>query len=141
MTTDGAAATGIEGPPAGSVNGTGVVAAPPSHTENDDTVFRSVEIESTYPGGPQAWIRFLVKNFHAPEQAISEMTDGKVVVQFIVDKDGNVSDVQAISGAEALQAEAVRVIKKSGKWQAAIQNGRKVNSYKKQPIIIELQDQ
>jgi protein TonB len=49
--------------------------------------------------------------------------------------------VQAISGPEALQAEAVRVIKKSGKWEAAIHNGRKVNSYKKQPIIVELQDQ
>jgi len=43
--------------------------------------------------------------------------------------------VEAISGPEELRAEAVRVIKKSGKWTPAVQNGRQVKSYKKQPIV------
>jgi protein TonB len=59
-----------------------------------------------------------------------------VVVRFIVDKEGNVSDVEAISGPAPLQKEAVRVIRLSGKWEPAIQNGRKVKSYKKQPITV-----
>ena len=58
---------------------------------------------------------------------------GAVVVQFIVDKGGMVSDVEAISGPQELRDEAVRVIKKSGKWTPAVQNGRQVKSYKKQP--------
>jgi protein TonB len=54
-----------------------------------------------------------------------------------------VSDVTAISGPETggLREEAVRVIKKSGKWTAAIQNGRQVKSYKKQPIVFKLDTQ
>jgi len=63
------------------------------------------------------------------------------MVQFVVDKEGNVSDVQAVEGPEALRAEAVRVIKKSGKWTPAIQNGRKVNSYKIQPITVQVQSE
>jgi protein TonB len=61
-------------------------------------------------------------------------------VQFIVDMEGKVSNVEAISGPETggLREEAVNVIKKSGRWEPAIQNGRKVKSYKKQPITFRL---
>lgn len=62
-----------------------------------------------------------------------------MVVEFVVDKEGNVSNVQAISGPEVLKQEAIRVIKKSGKWNPGNQNGRMVNSYKKQPIVVQLQ--
>jgi len=113
----------------------------PKHNDDDGTIFRSVEIESTYPAGMQAWLRFLSKNFRVPEEAISTETGGTVIVQFVVDKDGNVSDVQAVEGPEVLRAEAVRVIKKSGKWMPAIQNGRKVNSYKRQPIVVKLENE
>ncbi|HEV2483036.1 MAG TPA: TonB family protein [Puia sp.] len=63
-----------------------------------------------------------------------------MLVQFIVDKEGNVSDVEAVSGPEAggLREEAMRVIRQSGKWIPAIQNGRTVKSYKKQPVIFKL---
>ena len=64
-----------------------------------------------------------------------------MVVQFIVDKAGTVSDVEAISGPQELRDEAVRVIKKSGKWTPAVQNGRQVKSYKKQPITFKLEAQ
>jgi periplasmic protein TonB len=63
-----------------------------------------------------------------------------LLVQFIVDKEGIVSDVQAVSGPEVLRKEAERVIKKSGKWEPAIQNGRKVSSYKSQPIVVLLNE-
>jgi len=132
---------GVPGPSSSTGNGTEVTAAPPSHEASRDSVYLIVQIESTYPGGMEAWKRFLLKNFHTPEQAISEGISGTVVVQFIVDKEGRVSDVQATSGPEELKAEAIRVIKKSGQWNVAIQNGHKVSSYKKQPIIFQLQDQ
>jgi len=118
-------------------SGTGVqnvIEAPKK--EEDETIYRSVEIESTYPGGLESWKRFLLRNFRVPDEV-----SGTVIVQFIVDKEGNVSDVKAISGPDALQAEAVRVIKKSGQWTPAIQNGRKVNSYKKQPIVVRLENE
>ena len=124
--------------------GKGVVEAPKAkETEDYEKTFMKVEIESEYPGGRPAWERYLNKNFRYPEDAINNEIQGVVMVQFIVDKEGNVSDVQALSGPAqgGLQEEAVRVIRKSGTWNPAIQNGRKVKSYKKQPVIFKLEMQ
>ncbi len=120
--------------------GKGVVEAPKDNTDYDKT-FTKVEIESLYPGGAAAWQRYLVKNLHYPDDAAANEIQGPVIVQFIVDKEGNVSDVEAVSGPAELRGEAVRVIKKSGSWTPAIQNGRKVKSYKKQPIVFRLEAQ
>jgi protein TonB len=132
---------GITAPPSDA--GKGVVEAPKKDEEDYDKTFTKVEIESLYPGGPGAWLRYLNKNLHYPDEAVNNEIQGTVVVQFIVDKDGNVSDVNAISGPESggLREEAVRVIKKSGKWTPAVQNGRQVKSYKKQPIIFKTAEQ
>ena len=133
---------GITAPPVSDA-GKGVVEAPKKDDEDYDKTFTKVEIESAFPGGSAAWLRYLNKNLRYPDDAVNNEIQGTVVVQFIVDKEGNVSDVQAISGPEngGLRDEAVRVIKKSGKWTPAIQNGRQVKSYKKQPIVFKLEAQ
>ncbi|MBS1947147.1 MAG: TonB family protein [Bacteroidetes bacterium] len=120
--------------------GKGVVEAPKKVEEDYDKTFTKVEIESQYPGGADAWARYLNKTLQYPEDAVNNEVQGTVVVQFIVDKEGNVSDVQAVSGPTdgGLRDEAVRVIKKSGRWTPAVQNGRQVKSYKKQPIVFKL---
>jgi protein TonB len=120
-------------------NGKGVVEAPKKDEEDWDKTFTKVEIESDYPGGQGAWLRYLQKNLQYPQDAIDNEIQGTVTVQFIVDKEGMVSDVEAIAGPNELRGEAVRVIKKSGKWEPAVQNGRKVKSYKKQPITFRLE--
>lgn len=129
---------GIVAPPA-SDEGKGVVEAPKKVEEDWDKTFTKVEIESDYPGGMSAWQRYLNKNLRYPQEAQDNEIQGNVVVQFIVDKEGNVSEVEAISGPKELREEAVRVIKKSGKWTPAVQNGRQVKSYKKQPIVFRLE--
>ncbi len=107
----------------------------------DSRTFMKVEIESEYRGGAGAWARFLQANMHYPDKAVRRKIQGSVVVQFIIDQQGDVSDVGAISGPEngGLREEAVRVIKISGKWVPAVQGGKKVKSYKKQPIIFRLE--
>ncbi len=118
----------------------GVVTAPQQNqTEESVGIFKKVEIESSYPGGDEMWKRFLVRNFHFPGN--TDNTDLKiaVLVEFLVDEQGNVSRVQAISGPAEFREEAIRVVKKSGKWNPAIQNGRAVKSYKNQPILIQIQ--
>jgi periplasmic protein TonB len=122
-------------------NGKGVVEAPKKDETDYDKTFTKVEIESDYPGGQGAWIRYLSKNLAYPQDAQDNEIQGTVIVQFIVDKEGNVSDVEAISGPNELKTEAMRVIKKSGKWTPAVQNGRQVKSYKKQPITFKLEAQ
>ena len=123
--------------------GKGVVEAPKKDETDYDKTFTKVEIESDYPGGAAQWARYLGKTLHYPDEAVNNEIQGTVIVQFIVDKEGNVSDVEAISGPSdgGLRDEAVRVIKKSGKWIPAQQNGRQVKSYKKQPIVFKLGEQ
>jgi len=98
-----------------------------------------VETESYFPGGVPAWIRFLNNNLTYPPKAVRKKVEGTVVVQFIVDKNGALSNIEAISGPELLQEAAVNVIKNSPNWKPAIQDGRIVKSYKKQPITFKLQ--
>jgi protein TonB len=133
---------GITAPPVSDA-GKGVVEAPKKDDEDYDKTFTKVEIESSFPGGDQAWLRYLNKNLRYPDDAVNNEIQGTVVVQFIVDKEGNVSDVHAQSGPDqgGLREEAERVIKKSGKWTPAIQNGRQVKSYKRQPIVFKLESQ
>ena len=131
---------GIVAPPVEDA-GKGVVEAPKKDDEDYDKTFTKVEIESEYPGGDAAWRRYLLKSLQYPSDAQDNGIQGTVVVQFIVDKEGMVSDVQAISGPEELRKEAERVIKKSGKWTPAVQNGRQVKSYKKQPIVFQLAEE
>jgi len=140
VNTPGGADDGVVAPPASEGVGKGIVEAPKKDAEPE--IWTKVEIESKFPTGPEGWLRFLYKNLHYPEDAQNNEIQGVVMVQFIVDENGNVSNVQAVSGPEqgGLRDEAVRVIKKSGNWTPAIQNGRQVKSYKRQPITFKMGD-
>jgi len=138
----GDADDGILAPPAKSDGeGKGIIEAPAK--KESDEPFMKVEIESQYPGGPQAWIRYLTKelNRRYPQEALDNGIQGTVVIQFIVDAEGNVSNVEAISGPSELHEAAIAVIRKSGKWIPAIQNHNKVKSYKRQPIGFKIGDE
>lgn len=140
--SDGAVDDGILAPPAKSDGeGKGIIDVPVK--KDPDEPFMKVEIESSYPGGNEAWRRFLNKQLSRsyPQEAIENNIQGKVVIQFIVDAEGNVSNVEAISGPPELYDAAISVIKKSGKWIPAVQNKNHVKSYKRQPIIFSLGDQ
>ena len=102
--------------------------------------FTKVEIEAEYPGGDTAWMHFLNKHLHYPDDAINNEIHGKVIVEFIVETDGRISDVKAVSGPTkgGLREEAVRVVSISGKWVSAIQNGVQVRSYKRVPIEFKM---
>jgi protein TonB len=139
VNTPGGVDAGVDaGPTAVGDGHTGVVTQPKEG--DDDGIFKTVEIDASYPGGMPAWARFLHKNLNYPEDAIEKGVQGPVMIQFIVDKEGNVSDIEVVSGPTdgGLREEAIRVIRKSGKWTPAIQNGRVVKSYKRQPVIFQM---
>jgi periplasmic protein TonB len=106
-----------------------------------DRTYTKVEVEASYPGGAHAWLGYLNHTLRYPDDAVNNEIMGTVVVSFIVNTDSTISDVQAISGPQkgGLREEAVRVIKLSGKWVPAMQNGRFVRSYKKQPLVFKLE--
>jgi protein TonB len=105
----------------------------------DSAVYFHTEIRAEYPGGIHAWMRYLQKNLRYPDHAVSKNIQGTVIVQFIVDSTGIVHDVSAISGPDELREESIRLIQKAGTWVPAINNGKKVNSWKRQPFSFKLE--
>lgn len=134
----GVAEKGFPPPP---VPGSNSVIAAPAGTDGSENEIRvNVDIESAYPGGPKAWKRFLIKTFRYPAEAEQNLIKGTVLIKFVVDVDGNVSNIQALSGPDELKTEAIRVIGKSGRWTPAVHQGRIVNSYKYQQIVFQLDE-
>ena len=105
-----------------------------------DKIFQKVEVEAKFEGGVKEWGKYLSENLRYPDVAIKEKVQGSAIIQFIVTTDGTIKDVSILHDPGAgLGTEAARVIKNStGKWTPALQNGRKVTSYKKQPITFRL---
>ena len=108
-------------------------------TPNGDKAYTKLEIESSFPGGSSAWLQFLQQHLVYPNKAVRKKIEGTVVVQFIVDKDGSVYDMKALTGDPLLQEAALKAMANTPRWIPAMQFGRKVKSYKKQPIIFKLQ--
>ena len=102
-----------------------------------EKIFDKVEIEASFPGGASVWKKYLMQNLDGSIPAKKNAPDGAytVIVQFIVDKEGNLSDVKPLTKhGYGMEEEAVRIIKKGPKWVPATQGGRHVNAYWKQPI-------
>ena len=109
--------------------------------EDDNKIFEKVEIEASFTGGEGAWKKFLERNLNPNAPVDNGAPEGTytVYVQFVVSKDGSISDVKALTThGYGMEAEAMRVIKKGPKWVPAVQNGRQVNAYRKQPITFQV---
>jgi protein TonB len=117
-------------------------------TPQDDTTkkivtvnFDKVEIESQFPGGTKGWYDFLYSKLVYPKKAIRKKIVGQVVAKFIVEKDGTLSNIEIVSGPPELGQAVLDVLNQSPKWIPAVQNGKVVKSYKKQPINFSLEKQ
>ena len=97
-------------------------------SENDGTeVFMVVEQMPQFPGGMAALMKYLNDNVHYPKSEDASGTEGRVMVQFIVETDGSISEVQIQKGlGEAFDTEAVRVVSSMPKWKPGMQRGKKV---------------
>ncbi|MGC4037364.1 MAG: energy transducer TonB [Chitinophagaceae bacterium] len=110
--------------------------------DDENKIFEKVEIEAAFPGGESAWRKYLERNLNANTPVDNGAPEGSytVWVQFIVDKEGNISDVKPLtSHGFGMEDEAVKIIKKGPKWTPAQQNGRQVKAYRKQPITFVVQ--
>ncbi|MBS1607194.1 MAG: energy transducer TonB [Bacteroidetes bacterium] len=106
--------------------------------EDEDKTFVSVEIEASFPGGTDAWKRYLERhlNPNTPIDNGAPAGQYQVWVQFVVDKEGNISDVKPLTNLGfGMEDEAVKIIKTGPKWVPAIQNSNKVKAYRKQSIL------
>jgi protein TonB len=105
---------------------------------NDDLkIFDKVEVEASFAGGDMAWREFLQNNLksNVPVKHKAPVGAYTVVIQFVVDKEGNISDIKALTNhGYGMEKEVMRIIKKSPKWTPAYQNNRPVKAYRKQPV-------
>ena len=105
--------------------------------EDENKIFNKVEVEAAFPGGDAAWRNYLQKNLNGSVPVDNGAGEGTftVIVKFVVSRDGSLSDVSCESDPGfGMCQEAIRVIKKTKNWTPAIQNGRNVNAYRRQPI-------
>ena len=112
--------------------------------EDENKIFDKVEIDAAFPGGDAAWRRFLERTLNAQTPADNGASEGTytVMIQFIVDKEGNISDVRALTNhGYGMEEEAIKVIRKGPKWTPAVQNGRHVKAYRRQPITFVVQSE
>lgn len=106
--------------------------------ESDDPVVIA-DFRARFDGGLSAFYKYLGDNLKYPRRAQQIGVEGRVYVQFIVEKDGSLTDIQVVRGIGAgCDAEAIRVLQSSPKWTPAKQRGKTVRFKMTQPITFKL---
>ena len=107
---------------------------------NTDEVFEMVEVAPEFPGGTEALYKYLAGNVKYPEKAKADGTEGRVLVSFVVEKDGSVTDAKVMrSVSDEVDAEALRVVQGMPKWTPGMQQGTPVRVHYNLPITFKLQ--
>lgn len=114
---------------------------PQEEEEDDQVVFVVVENMPEFPGGQQALFKYLSENVKYPVIAQENGIQGRVICQFVVNKDGAIVDVEVVrsGGDPSLDKEAIRVIKSMPKWKAGQQRGKPVRVKYTVPVNFRLQ--
>lgn len=117
-----------------------VAASKTSKTSDNGDIFVVVEDMPSYPGGMEECMRFLARNLKYPVEAQKAGTQGRVILSFIVNKDGSISNVEVMrSVSKELDAEAVRVVQSMPKWKPGKQRGQAVDVRFTMPVTFHLQ--
>jgi TonB family protein len=107
----------------------------------DSKVFSAVEQVPEFSGGINAFAEYLRKNIRYPTEARKNKIQGRVIISFVVEKDGSLSNIRVMRGVSGdIDAEALRVIQMSPQWKPGIQNGKLVRVAYSMPIAFTLSD-
>lgn len=119
-----------------------VVKEPEPEVKKEEEIFVAVEQQAEFPGGQGALMKWLSQNVRYPETAQQNDVQGRVIVKFVVEKDGSIGTATILKGVDKdLDREALRVVKKMPKWQPGKNNGVAVRSYFNLPVVFKLQNQ
>ena len=119
-----------------------VVKEPEPEKPKEEEIFVAVEQQAESPGGQAARMKWLSNNVRYPETAQQNDVQGRVIVKFVVEKDGSIGAATILKGVDKdLDKEALRVVKKMPKWQPGKNNGVAVRSYFNLPVVFKLQNQ
>lgn len=108
---------------------------------DDKTIFVGVEVQPKFPGGEAAFSKFLSDHIRYPPVAKENNVQGRVFIQFVVEKDGSLTDLKVIKEpGSGLGDEAARVLKMTPHWTPGIQNGKPVRVQFTVPVNFTLSD-
>ena len=106
-------------------------------TSPTDSVFKISDKMAEFPGGFRGWSKYLQKNLDYAIPLNNNAPPGRynVIVMFIIDEKGNVNELKTLTNhGYGMEDEAIRVIEKGPRWVPAVQKGKNVKSYRKQPL-------
>ena len=110
-----------------------------SQKDQKEEPFDVVEDMPAFPGGMEAMIQFISSNIKYPADAKKQKVDGRVLVNFVVEKDGSITEVKVVKPTfPSLDAEAIRVVKAMPKWKPGYQRGQAVRVQFTMPINFSL---
>lgn len=112
----------------------------PADSTAKEEVFMVAEQMPEYPGGMKEMLKFLQENVKYPENAMKNNVQGRVIVQFVVEKDGTPTEFKVLRSVDPdLDAEALRVMKAMPKWKPGMQKGQVVRVKFTVPVSFKLQ--
>lgn len=117
-----------------------VTVQPRIENDNADKIYENPTVAPVFPGGDVELYRYISRNMRYPEEAARQNIQGRVVLQFVIEKDGSVGDVKIIRGTHPLlDEEAIRVIKTLPKFIPGKENGEPVRVWFSMPLTFKLQ--
>ncbi len=110
-------------------------------SKDGNVIFEITEVPVSFRGGDEAWRKYLAQNVNPSVPVDNGAPEGTytTIVQFLVDKDGNISDIKSLTNhGYGMEQEAIRIIKNGPTWVPANQNGHSVKAYRKQPLTFQI---
>lgn len=108
-------------------------------SQSNQNIYDAVEQMPEFPGGMPAMMEFLQTNIKYPKDAIKQNVGGRVMVMFVVEPDGSLSNVRVARKVfPSLDAEAVRVVKAMPKWKPGKEKGRAVRVNFTMPVVFSI---
>jgi TonB family protein len=107
-----------------------------------EMVYTSVDVRPSFPGGMRSLYKYFSRNLNYPSKAKNDKIEGRVIIQFVVTKEGSVRDVSVLEGVEeSLDAEAVRVVSEMPEWIPGKKDGQNVNVYLIVPVTFYITEE
>ena len=107
--------------------------------DGGDKIYDVAEVPAEFPGGTSAMLQWLIDNMRYPQAALEEGIQGRVIVRFVVEKDGSLTNVEIMNSVDpSLNNEAIRLVQTMPKWTPASQNGQPVRYRTNIPIMFRI---
>lgn len=111
----------------------------PVNSKATGQIYAAVEQNAVFPGGDAALVKWIAENISYPQNAYMNSIQGRVLVKFVIETDGSISNVSVVRGVDPeLDAEAIRVVKKMPKWTPAKNSSVPVRSYFTLPVTFKI---